>query len=68
MPPAALGRDLEQGWIVCHDADRSVRDGRVVCPIQHRRVPVSACLLCHNLEALSGERDPGTGCEAREDR
>jgi hypothetical protein len=68
MPPAVIGHELEQGWIVCHDADRPLRDGLVLCPIQHRRVPVAACLLCHHLEALSDERDPGTGCEAPEDR
>jgi hypothetical protein len=53
---------------VCHDADRPLRGGLVLCPIQRHRVPVAACLLCHHLEALSDERDPGTGCEAPEDR
>ncbi|HEX7171988.1 MAG TPA: hypothetical protein VF365_05200 [Candidatus Limnocylindria bacterium] len=67
MPPAVASRDLEQGWIVCHDADRLVREGRVMCPIQHRGVPFAACLLCHHLEALSDERDPQTGCETAAD-
>jgi len=68
MPPAVIVRDLDQGWIVCRDADRPVRDGSVLCPIQHRRVPIAACLICHHLETLSGERDPQTGCEAPDER
>jgi hypothetical protein len=68
MPPAVAPRDLDQGWIVCHDADRPVRDGRVVCPLQGRRVPIAACVVCHHLETMSDERDPRTGCEAPEDR
>lgn len=67
MPTAVIRRDLEQRWIVCLDADRPVRDGSVACPVQHRRVPVTACLLCHHLEALSDERDRYTGCEAPEE-
>jgi hypothetical protein len=52
---------LEEGWLVCLGEARAVRDGRVRCAIQGRRVPVEACLLCRHLETLAGERDD-TSC------
>jgi hypothetical protein len=50
------------GWVVCLGAVRSVRSGRVTCPIATRPMAVADCLRCHFLETIDEERASVTAC------
>jgi hypothetical protein len=54
-------------WIICHGAERVVRDGLVRCPLKGS-AGIARCVECHLLETLAAERDRrvecGTGEEA----
>jgi hypothetical protein len=59
----AMDEAVPGGWLVCLGENRWVQDGRVGCPTQDGAVPVEACLLCHHLQTLAGERDT-LACDA----
>jgi hypothetical protein len=50
------------GWVVCLATVRSVRSGRVICPIATRPTAVTDCLRCHFLETIDEERASVTAC------
>lgn len=59
--------ETDRGWLTCLGEERIVRDGAVVCPIWNQPVPVTACVACHHLETVGGERRDDTFCSLAEE-
>ena len=48
-------------WIICHGAERVVRDGFVRCPV-NGSAGIARCMECHLLETLADERNVRVEC------
>lgn len=63
MIAATLPTDLDEDWIVCLRETRTVRAGRVACPLRAGELVAAAtCATCHLLTWVHDEREWAPPC------